>query len=538
MMKVLVVQMPVHIIVKDTRTMDMTIDQQVALDKALVPHASRPRIGKRNFRLRSNITSKESTLQMMKHIVNLECFREMLHICPRLPDQTFDELSFKEEIMAFLRFLGHYGKIRKLTDVNINKLHQPWRSFAAIINKCLSGKSTGYDSLWLSQAQILWGMYHKKNIDFAYLLWEDFVYQVEHKDAKKSNEIDDQMFTTIKLVSRHQNTQKFGVMLPVELTNKDIRNSEAYKEYYAVASGAAPPKTKASVKKTKSSSDTTVTPPTAAGTRLLTSPCKKACSKLISPKLVVLVQMKELVLYQGFPMYLLKSPMKKFPWKSSDEDDVDERSDDQETKDEESFYPIVQIPKNSNDKGNDDANLGLNVGSEERQDAEDDDNELYRDVSINRKGRDVQMTDVHTTQEFKDTHVNLTPVNPDDTYGDTVTLKRRRDDADKDEEPSARSDRGSKRLREGKEPESTSAPKEKVTKTTEKFTQGSKYHQKTASESTPVEEPMQTTKDLEEPHIKSLKQFYGFAVNRESARNVYSKRRIIAVTECQIVRMA
>nr|GFC85128.1 hypothetical protein [Tanacetum cinerariifolium] len=38
---------------------------------------------------------------------------------------------------------------------------------------------------------------------------------------------------------------KFGVMLPIELTNKDIINSEAYKEYYAVASGAAPPKTKA-----------------------------------------------------------------------------------------------------------------------------------------------------------------------------------------------------------------------------------------------------------------------------------------------------
>nr|GFC93788.1 hypothetical protein [Tanacetum cinerariifolium] len=45
-----------------------------------------------------------------------------------------------------------------------------------------------------------------------------------------------------------------------------------------------------------------------------------------------------------------------------------------------------------------------------------------------------------------------------DTYGDTVTLKRRRDDdADKDEEPFAGSDRGSKRRREGKEPESASA---------------------------------------------------------------------------------
>nr|GFB54114.1 hypothetical protein [Tanacetum cinerariifolium] len=41
-----------------------------------------------------------------------------------------------------------------------------------------------------------------------------------------------------------------------------------------------------------------------------------------------------------------------------------------------------------------------------------------------------------------------------DTYGDTVTLKRRRDDdADKDEEPFARSDQGYKRRREGKEPE-------------------------------------------------------------------------------------
>nr|GFD23328.1 hypothetical protein [Tanacetum cinerariifolium] len=104
-----------------------------------------------------------------KRIVHLEYFRKMLHICPRLPGQTFDELPFEEEILAFLRFLGHNEEIRKLTDVNINKLRQPWRSFATIINKCLSGKSTRYDSLQLSQAQILWGLYHKKNVDFAYL---------------------------------------------------------------------------------------------------------------------------------------------------------------------------------------------------------------------------------------------------------------------------------------------------------------------------------------------------------------------------------
>nr|GFA47697.1 retrovirus-related Pol polyprotein from transposon TNT 1-94 [Tanacetum cinerariifolium] len=129
------------------KTMDITIDQQVAFDEAIVPRESRLRIGKSNFRLKLDISSKESTLQLAydvlrltpfykaflittdvleiymqefwatatvhhhsirfkmdnkKHIVNLEYFKEMLHICPRLPGQTFDELPFEEEILAFL----------------------------------------------------------------------------------------------------------------------------------------------------------------------------------------------------------------------------------------------------------------------------------------------------------------------------------------------------------------------------------------------------------------------------------------------------
>nr|GFA98284.1 hypothetical protein [Tanacetum cinerariifolium] len=47
-------------------------------------------------------------------------------------------------------------------------------------------------------------------------------------------------------------------------------------------------------------------------------------------------------------------------------------------------------------------------------------------------------------------------------------------DTDKDEEPSAGPDRGSKRRREGKEPESASAPKEKATRSAGKSTQGTK----------------------------------------------------------------
>ncbi|GJV85900.1 hypothetical protein Tco_1525798 [Tanacetum coccineum] len=71
-----------------------------------------------------------------------------------------------------------------------------------------------------------------------------------------------------------------------------------------------------------------------------------------------------------------------------------------------------------------------------------------------------------------------------DTYGDTVSFKRRRDDEDKDEESSAGSNRGSKRRRARKEPESTSALKEKTSKTIGKSIEGSKSHHKSAQNKT------------------------------------------------------
>ncbi|GJU74261.1 hypothetical protein Tco_1265666 [Tanacetum coccineum] len=71
-----------------------------------------------------------------------------------------------------------------------------------------------------------------------------------------------------------------------------------------------------------------------------------------------------------------------------------------------------------------------------------------------------------------------------DTYGDTVTIKRPRDGADDDQEPSAGTDRGSKRRRSGKEPASTSAPSETTTTTAGKTTTtGSKTHKQSASQS-------------------------------------------------------
>nr|GEW60503.1 gypsy/Ty3 retroelement polyprotein [Tanacetum cinerariifolium] len=684
--------------------MDMTIDQQVALDEAIVPHASRLRIGKSNFRLKSDISFKESTLQLAYDFLRLTPFYKAFLVTVDVLEIYMQEfwatvtihhhsIRFKMDNKKHIVNLEYFsGEIRRLTDVNINKLHQPWRSFAAIINKCLSQKSTGYDSLRLSQAQILWGLYHKMNVDFAYLLWEDFIYQVEHKDAKKSNEMyyprftkviihffiskdpprrnrvkwhyvrDDQMFTMIKLVLRQQNTQQFR---------------------------ATPPKTKASVRKTKSSSNTTVTPPStaAAGTRLSISTKGKQSAKASKAKSLIVLSEVAMTEAEQLKLATKRSLQQTHIFQASglgdDDDDQDEGNDDdqdfdkeckefihprlsihdeEETKDKESFDPITKTPKNTNDEGNDEENLGLNVGREEGQDEKEDEDELYRDMDVQDpttvaplslstptltpltiaiistvpqsptppttapstllqdlpnfgllfgfdhrlktleanfskfvqtnqftgavssilgivqrymdqrmnkavkvavqiqfdrlrdesqaeyeeflKNLDENIQKIIKDQVKEQVKVQVSKILPKieqtvneqleakvltrssnssktsyarnlykaivkayesdkiilETYGDTVMLKRHRDDdADKGEEPSVGSDRGSKRRREGKEPESTSALKEKAIRTTGKSTQGSKSRQTSTSESATAEEPMQSTHDLEEP---------------------------------------
>nr|GFA62342.1 hypothetical protein [Tanacetum cinerariifolium] len=308
-----------------------------------------------------------------KSVLDLEAFNEMLHISPRIPSQSFAELPFEEEILDFLRFLGHSHEIRYLTDVNVNKLYQPWRSFSLVINKCLTGKSSGIDSFRLSQAQILWGFYHRINVDYAYLIWEDFVYQVEHKNQKRSNKMyyprftkviinyfmtskpsisrrnkinwhyvrDDVLFSTIKVVSRHQTTQQYGAILPIELTTDEIRNSKAYKEYYACATGDAAPKPKASARKKKGDSASSTTPPTPTPTTTVVSASR-----------------------------------------------------------------LSATAKGSEDKSNDEEDHELRLSEEARIQEEEEADELYRDVNIN-QGRGLQVT-----QNIEDSHVTLTPVHP------------------------------------------------------------------------------------------------------------------------------
>ncbi|GJQ96686.1 hypothetical protein Tco_0007825 [Tanacetum coccineum] len=100
-------------------------------------------------------------LDKKKCQVDIEVFHEILQICPRILNQYFIAPPSKEELVTFIQELSYSGR-------------------------CISRKTTGLDRLRESRAQILWGMYYKKNVDYAALLWEDFMYQADNREISSA----------------------------------------------------------------------------------------------------------------------------------------------------------------------------------------------------------------------------------------------------------------------------------------------------------------------------------------------------------------
>ncbi|GJY75705.1 hypothetical protein Tco_0480821 [Tanacetum coccineum] len=112
-----------------------------------------------------------------------------------------------------------------------------------------------------------------------------------------------------------------------------------------------------------------------------------------------------------------------------------------------------------------------------------------------------------------------------DTYGEVFMLKRSRDDKDKDQDPSDGSDRGTKRKKSSKEAKSS---------------RDSSQFARAKEPRTSFDELMDTTFDFSAfgtLHWGPKRQhFYGFAANMSSSKDVYSRKRIIAVTRLTIIK--
>ncbi|GKB06313.1 hypothetical protein Tco_0834546 [Tanacetum coccineum] len=192
--------------------MNPTNVSQIALDNALVPPEARLNIGECNRRIEFSKPQREATYQITLDALKLSpCYPAFL-ITPGVPEiymHHFDiPPSTDEDIVSFIYELGYTGNIKTLPELAVDHMHQPWRTFAAVINKCIFEKTTGHDKL-----------------------------RINLHTAR-----DDSLLGTLKYVSKTEERQVYGALIPKEMINEDILKSTAYHTYFAYSSGAKEPK--------------------------------------------------------------------------------------------------------------------------------------------------------------------------------------------------------------------------------------------------------------------------------------------------------
>nr|GEY22167.1 putative reverse transcriptase domain-containing protein [Tanacetum cinerariifolium] len=131
---------------------------------------SKKKIGKCNMRIDPEKTRKEHSYQVVLDALALTTCYPAFLITASVPlifmqqfwatinkqDSSYRFKIDKKRFYVDMKEIGHARSIKSITAVVVDHIHQPWRAFIVIINKCLSGKITGLEKIRLSRAQILW----------------------------------------------------------------------------------------------------------------------------------------------------------------------------------------------------------------------------------------------------------------------------------------------------------------------------------------------------------------------------------------------
>ncbi|GKF21481.1 hypothetical protein Tco_0070119, partial [Tanacetum coccineum] len=200
----------------------------------------------------------------------------ILNICLRVEGEDFTDVPDDETAFTFLLDLGYKGPLNRHTNMFVDHMHQPWRTLAAIINKCLSEKTAINDKLKKSRIDILCGMFNRENVDYPELIWEDFAYQIDHRKEKRSRREnmpyprftkiiinhflkqhksltnlnhkhyhtikDDGIVRRLKFVRIGKDYQEYGHPIPDVMLTDAIKRSESYQMFIKYSTNQIPPK--------------------------------------------------------------------------------------------------------------------------------------------------------------------------------------------------------------------------------------------------------------------------------------------------------
>nr|GEW97011.1 hypothetical protein [Tanacetum cinerariifolium] len=332
------------------------------------------------------------------------------------------------------------------------------------------------------------------------------------------------------------------------------RNSKAYKEYYAIATGEATPKPKASARRTRSGSDTSVTPPTTAETSRPTAATKgKQTAKASKAKsLSALSEPSGSGADEGTGSEpgvpdVPTDESEELSWNSTDDkgNDGDDDEEDDGDADEE-----VKGDDGEEGKEDDDEDTDGDEGDDDDEDQEQESSSVSSQfvTSMLNLTLDAVSSDViqnlpnfgslfHFDDRLRSLEENFFEVMQTNQFVGAVSaiprivqqymdqqmneavqvaiqiqFDRLCDEAQRENDKFLKTvDENIKKIikeqvkdqvkrrREGTEPESGSAPSKTATRSAGRSTIGSRSRQASASKSALADEPVQTTSQIEEP---------------------------------------
>ncbi|GJZ21335.1 hypothetical protein Tco_0558374 [Tanacetum coccineum] len=277
-------------------------------------------------------------------------------------------------------------------------------------------------------------MYYKKNLDFAALIWEDLAYQIDNKESKKQDKMYYPRFT--KAIIHHFLIKDKSISMRnrtfMHTARDDSMLGTMRFTYYAIATGAESLKPKKTQKKSDSAISFEETPSKEkpAKAKKVVSPTKKPTTKPKPTKKKAPVkadrgkvpdeqQRKISGIDKGtgtkpgvpdVPKY--DSESEKESWGNSREEDDDDEDDYEDESDDDKNYELTDEEDNANN------------AKEENEEEKDDVEELYKDVNVNLRKEDIEMTDVDQGVETTKIKIKTRPL--DQTEGRKEGSKARK----------------------------------------------------------------------------------------------------------------
>ncbi|GKC65558.1 hypothetical protein Tco_1098156 [Tanacetum coccineum] len=173
----------------------------------------------------SKVPGPEETVMFMlstqQFVYSVDMFRDILHFLVETPENPFVTPVNIETIETFMNNVGYQGVVDKVSAFYTKNLAQPWQTMLKVFNRCLTTRTTRHDQTKINVLQMFQAMINRINVDYASLLWWDFMSNVKQK--KEAIHV----YTTRDVRVR-------GMLISDEFLTEEIRATADFKEYETV----------------------------------------------------------------------------------------------------------------------------------------------------------------------------------------------------------------------------------------------------------------------------------------------------------------